>query len=269
MPDVLDDVATLESDYFYTMIDPGWKVPWPDAQRYWDVGMRMLHRTVTGFVERETDLIAVASNGLQHAFLARAFARAVPDGVPVHHVTLDPGLDVVKERIAQRAAAEDEHKVPEWSEGQVAWFRERYGRWTYVIDNASMTPDETVLAIRDAVVCGRGLLEESPAYFEAFEPIRGPSDAIELMLACGRAKTDRLLIDSTLLNDDFLDLSTGFAGELLQKFVNYGIRVAMIFYPSGSYTPSFELFLTEAKRGREMRAFTTHDAAVEWLEAGA
>jgi chloramphenicol 3-O-phosphotransferase len=268
MVDVLDDVATLETDRFYMMFDPEWKLDFPEAQPYWDRGMALLRRTVVGFVERDTDLIAVASNGIQHSFLARAFARSMPGGVPVHHVTLDPGLDVVKERIAQRAAPEEEQKVPDWVEGQLTWFRQRYGRWTHVIDNARLTPEETAAAVHDAVAGGCALLAENAAYFEASEPVRSPRTAVELMLQCGRAKTDRLLIDSTLVNDDFFDLSTGFAGEFLQKFVNYGIRLAMVFYEGRTYSPSFERFLTEARRGREMRAFAGYDAAVEWLEDG-
>src|SRR4051794_28463558 len=85
-----DDVAVLEPDHFYIMIDPEWKVPWPDAEKYWDIGMSMLHRTIAGFVERDVELIGVPTNAVQQSFLARKFARSLPDGVPLHHVTLDP-----------------------------------------------------------------------------------------------------------------------------------------------------------------------------------
>ncbi len=263
MVDVLDDVATLESDHFYMMFDPQWKLDFPDAQPYWDRGMTLLRRTVGSFALRRTALIAVASNGIQHSFLARAFARSMPDGLPVHHVTLDPGLELVLERMRQRSPDE----ALDWIPDHLAWFRERYGSWTHVIDNAAMTPDETARTIAEVVSSGAALLDEPVAYFEASEPVRSPDTAIELMLACGRAKTNNLLIDSTLVNDDFFDLSTGFAGELLQKFVNYQIRVAMIFHTGATYTPSFERFLVEAKEGREMRAFDSYDAAVSWLES--
>jgi hypothetical protein len=75
-------------------------------------------------------------------------------------VTLDPGTRVVQERVAARFAehryAVDEKKTPEWLESQMLWFRERYGAWTCVIDNASLTPAETCVAIFEAVVKGEG-----------------------------------------------------------------------------------------------------------------
>ena len=65
----------------------------------------------------------------------------------------------------------------------------------------------------------------------------------------------------------FFDLSSGIAGEYLQKWRNYRIRVAVL-APPGSITPSSrfpEMVAEEARRGH-FRIFETREPAVEWLD---
>jgi len=38
----------------------------------------------------------------------------------------------------------------------------------------------------------------------------------------------RMIIDKSLICEEFFDLSTRLAGEILQKFINYGKKIAII-----------------------------------------
>ncbi len=54
-------------------------------------------------------------------------------------------------------------------------------------------------------------------------------DAMDLILsATFEYNCNNIIIDSEALEDRFFDLKTGFAGELLQKLINYNCRVAII-----------------------------------------
>jgi hypothetical protein len=58
--------------------------------------------------------------------------------------------------------------------------------------------------------------------------IANEQDAIDLIAICGEYDTNRLMLHSGNLPEDFFNLKTGFAGIILQKFVNYHIKAAAI-----------------------------------------
>jgi hypothetical protein len=158
------DVAVLETDHFYTMVDPHWEMRPDRAPRYFEVTGHLLRQTARGFLRAGFDLVAIGSNGLHEEAHVREFVEPfVADGAAAHHVTLDPGLETVQERMAHRIATRglvvDDEKDPEWLAGQLSWFRERYGPWTFVLDNSSLSPAETAVAIYDAVRNDRGRLD--------------------------------------------------------------------------------------------------------------
>jgi hypothetical protein len=157
------DVAVLETDHFYMMVDPHWEMPPDKLQRYFDVTGHLLRQTALGFIRNGFDLVAIGSNGMNEELHVREFVEPfVNDGVAAHHVTLDPGTETVLQRVARRIETRglvvDEEKDPDWLAGQLSWFRERYGPWTYVLDNSSLSPAETAVAIFDAVESGEGRL---------------------------------------------------------------------------------------------------------------
>lgn len=43
---------------------------------------------------------------------------------------------------------------------------------------------------------------------------------------------DRIILNKSAIIEDFFDLKTKLAGEILQKFVNYNVKVAPAFYTS-------------------------------------
>ena len=60
--------------------------------------------------------------------------------------------------------------------------------------------------------------------------VRTEADALDLIVATGHygANADWLLLPECRLPDDFFNLSTRFAGNVTQKFVNYGIGLAIL-----------------------------------------
>jgi hypothetical protein len=93
-------------------------------------------------------------------------------------------------------------------------------------------------------------------------PIRRPADVLEWVATGAHA----LLVEAHHLPPEFFDLKTGFAGELLQKLENYGIRVAGVFPTEDGYTERFREFLSEARRrGSTFRAFAARADAERWL----
>jgi hypothetical protein len=93
------------------------------------------------------------------------------------------------------------------------------------------------------------------------------ADAKRLVEACLSARTSDALLHPPNLPPGFFDLSTGVAGECLQKWRNYRIRVAVL-APPGSVAPSsrFAEMLAEESRKGAFRVFETREAAIEWLE---
>lgn len=74
-------------------------------------------------------------------------------------------------------------------------------------------------------------------------------DALDLMADVSYNGCNRLVVYENNLNSDFFDLSTGFAGEILQKFSNYNLKLAVIGDFSLIESKSLRAFISESNRG--------------------
>lgn len=84
-------------------------------------------------------------------------------------------------------------------------------------------------------------------------PIAEPQDALDLIGgAFGRA--DVVAVPAGRFDDRFFQLRTGLAGEIMQKFVNYRIRLAVVGDISGHVEASTALrdLVRESNRGRHI-----------------
>ena len=77
--------------------------------------------------------------------------------------------------------------------------------------------------------------------------------------------TKNIIVDKKLITEDFFILSKGLAGEILQKYVNYGGRIAI--YGDYSHYTSKPLkdFIYESTKGKDVFFVATQDEAVEML----
>lgn len=86
-----------------------------------------------------------------------------------------------------------------------------------------------------------------------------------LMSAKYDVGTKNIVIDKKLIVEDFFVLSTGLAGEILQKYINYGGRIAI--YGDYSHYTSKPLkdFIYESNKGKDVFFVATKEEAVEKL----
>lgn len=94
------------------------------------------------------------------------------------------------------------------------------------------------------------------------------SSAMDLMMdAKYQAGAARLAIDKTVVSDAFFILSTGMAGEILQKFINYHVKAA--FYGDYTHYTSKPLrdFIYESNQGKDFFFVATQEEAFEKLSA--
>ncbi len=66
---------------------------------------------------------------------------------------------------------------------------------------------------------------------------------------------------------EFFDLRTGFAGELLQKFVNYRVRLAVVLSDPNAYGERFSELIAEHATHGMVRFFRVEEDARLWLKS--
>lgn len=105
-------------------------------------------------------------------------------------------------------------------------------------------------------------------YIECFStetPIGTEQDALDLIAACGESNTNLLLLHAEAFAADFFKLKTGVAGMILQKFVNYHVRTAIILPGDLKITGKFKELLAESNKRNDFRVFNTALEAENWL----
>jgi Domain of unknown function (DUF4180) len=101
---------------------------------------------------------------------------------------------------------------------------------------------------------------------ECIGSIVGLDDALSIVSASYETNTNRVLLRDRQLPAEFFELQTGFAGEFIQKLVNYKIVVACVFEQGRPFSERFREYVAEAKRGRQFRSFANEGDAIAWLE---
>lgn len=74
-----------------------------------------------------------------------------------------------------------------------------------------------------------------------------------------------LLLDKRLVCEDFFILSTGVAGEILQKFVNYHVRAAIYGDYSRYTSKPLRDFIYESNQGKNFFFVATKEEAIQKL----
>ena len=102
---------------------------------------------------------------------------------------------------------------------------------------------------------------------ESDEPvITDAQSAIDLLMSAqydGGSKD--IVIPKQLIAEDFFVLSTGLAGEVLQKYVNYGGRMAIYGDYSRYTSKPLKDFMYESNKGRDFFFVSTRDEAITAL----
>ncbi|AWX54899.1 DUF4180 domain-containing protein [Brevibacillus brevis] len=105
-----------------------------------------------------------------------------------------------------------------------------------------------------AIVSGSGVL---------IEDVQSALDLIATVHY--QADSDRIILNKSLLNESFFDLKTRLAGEILQKFINYRVKVAIVGDFSVYTSKSLKDFIYESNNGNDIFLLPTEEQAIEKL----
>jgi hypothetical protein len=92
-------------------------------------------------------------------------------------------------------------------------------------------------------------------------------DALDLMAEAGNLGAERIIIREHNFTQDFFNLKTGLAGEILQKFSNYGMRLAVIGDYSKYTSGSLKDFIRESNRLGKILFVNDQEQAISKLTA--
>jgi hypothetical protein len=97
--------------------------------------------------------------------------------------------------------------------------------------------------------------------------LAGDGDAVDLIAEAIQHHAELVLLPAERLTDEFFALSTRLAGEVIQKFVNYRLRLAIVGDISRHLARSSALrdFVYEANRGSQVWFVATPEELAERL----
>jgi hypothetical protein len=96
------------------------------------------------------------------------------------------------------------------------------------------------------------------------------ADVVTLIGTCFEEGARAVLLYPENLPPAFFDLSSGDAGEILQKLRNYRIRLAVVEAPGRApHSAAFQALMLEENRGNDFRTFTDRAVALAWLRDAA
>jgi PadR family transcriptional regulator, regulatory protein AphA len=96
-------------------------------------------------------------------------------------------------------------------------------------------------------------------------PLSTEKDALDLVSLCLEHETSLLMIHNEALSEDFYKLKTKVAGNMLQKFINYGIRAAAIIPHEILQKGRFKEMALETNKGNHFRMYGSKEEAEKWL----
>lgn len=96
--------------------------------------------------------------------------------------------------------------------------------------------------------------------------IRDAQSALDLLMcAAYEAGTKNIVISRSQIAEEFFHLSTGLVGEILQKYINYGGRIAIYGNDLHSASEPLKDFIYESNKGKSVFFVSTREEAVDML----
>ncbi|MWV42011.1 DUF4180 domain-containing protein [Paenibacillus sp. HJL G12] len=91
------------------------------------------------------------------------------------------------------------------------------------------------------------------------------NDALDLMANVRYNDVDKMLLRKDQITEDFFELKTRLAGEILQKYTNYEMRIAIVGDFSGYNSKSLNDFIYECNQGSRVFFKNTEEEALDAL----
>ncbi len=95
--------------------------------------------------------------------------------------------------------------------------------------------------------------------------ITSTQDAVDLLGNLYYQDLDRVILHEKHLSPDFFDLKNGIAGDILQKFSNYRVRLAIVGDFEKHDSKSVRDFIRESNRGRQLSFVSSLEEALNVL----
>jgi hypothetical protein len=90
-------------------------------------------------------------------------------------------------------------------------------------------------------------------------------DVLDLIGICIGNDVNVLVLHIDAFSEDFFNLKTGLAGMILQKFINYHLKVAVILDKEVAFNDRFKEMIMEANKGNHFRTFKNIIDAEVWI----
>ena len=81
------------------------------------------------------------------------------------------------------------------------------------------------------------------------------------------SENNSIIIEKTAITEDFFELKTKLAGEILQKFITYEAKIAIIGDFSQYNSKSLNDFIYECNKGKDIFFLETEEMALDKLKA--
>jgi len=92
-----------------------------------------------------------------------------------------------------------------------------------------------------------------------------PQDALDLMANSSYQGAGSIILYETNLNPAFFDLRSGLAGEVMLKFTNYRMKLAVIGEFEKYQSKSLQALIAESNRGNQFFFVPDREAAIHKL----
>jgi hypothetical protein len=96
--------------------------------------------------------------------------------------------------------------------------------------------------------------------------IQNAEDALDLLGNVYYQGFDRMILHQKNITIDFFDLKNKMAGEILQKFSTYRVRLVIVGDFSGFTSKSLKDFIYESNNGKQVNFVASIEAAVATLK---
>ncbi len=95
--------------------------------------------------------------------------------------------------------------------------------------------------------------------------IKSTEDGLDLLGNLYYQDFDKIIIQEKNITSKFFDLKTGMAGEILQKFSNYGVRLAIVGDFTTHSSKSMKAFIYESNKNGQINFVSSTEEALKVL----
>ncbi|KIO77877.1 alpha/beta hydrolase [Pedobacter lusitanus] len=97
--------------------------------------------------------------------------------------------------------------------------------------------------------------------------IKTPEDGLQVLVDLYYQDFDKIIVHEKNITPDFFELKNGIAGEILQKFSNYRVRLVIIGEFSKYPGKSIRDFIYESNQGKQINFLNSLQEAIDQLSS--